>query len=149
MTTMRLLFINPNTTASMTAAIEVLASSVAFPGTEVVAVNPPDGPGTIETARDEVEATGEVLRMLPIWQPDTFDGVAIACFGDPGLDLVRARVHVPVVGIAESAILLACAMGRRFSIVAASESAVPMMRDGGRIIAMSSPGSSRARSTSC
>jgi allantoin racemase len=126
---MRLLFINPNTTVSMTTAIEVQARSVAFPGTDVVAVNAPSGPGTIETPRDEVEATREVLQMLPTWQPDTFDGVAIACFGDPGLDLVRARVQVPVVGIAESAILLACAMGRRFSIVAASESAVPMMRD--------------------
>jgi allantoin racemase len=126
---MRLLFINPNTTTSMTAAIEVLATSVAFPGTEVVAVNPPHGPGTIESPLDEVEATREVLRMLPTWQPDTFDGVAIACFGDPGLDLVRARVQVPAVGIAESAFLLACAMGGRFSIVAASESAVPMMRD--------------------
>jgi len=126
---MRLLFINPNTTASMTATIAVQAGSVAFPGTEVVAVNPPSGPSTIETPRDEVEATREVLRMLPTWQPDTFDGVAIACFGDPGLELVRAEVQVPVVGIAESAFLLALAMGGRFSIVAASESAVPMMRD--------------------
>ena len=41
---MRILVINPNTTASMTAKIGKAASVAAAHGTEIVAVNPKDGP---------------------------------------------------------------------------------------------------------
>jgi allantoin racemase len=70
-----------------------------------------------------------MLEMLPTLDVGTSDGIAIACFGDPGLAALRASVSVPVVGIAESSMLLACAMGPRFAIVAALDSAVPMMEE--------------------
>jgi allantoin racemase len=126
---MKLLFINPNTTESMTRAIEMQARSVTASGTEIVAVNPTHGPKSIETRRDEAEATAAMLDLLPELDLDSYAGIAIACFGDPGLDAVRARVQVPVVGIAESAMLLACAVGGKFAIVVALDSAVPIMRD--------------------
>jgi allantoin racemase len=126
---MRLLFINPNTTTSMTRSIGVQARAVAADTTEIVTVNPPRGPAAIETHDDEAVATEAMLEMLPAQDVDTFDGIAIACFGDPGLAALRASVSVPVVGIAESAMLLAAAMGPRFAIVAALESAVPMMEE--------------------
>ena len=126
---MRLLFINPNTTTSMTKTIEAQARSVAAPGTEVVAVNPRRGPAAIETRRDEETAIKEMLSSLPTWRPDSFDGVAIACFGDPGLDRVRALVRAPVVGIAQAAMLSACALGTKFGVVAALDSAIPIMTD--------------------
>ncbi len=126
---MRLLFINPNTTEVMTEMIAVQARRAAGPGTEIIAVNPRGGPPAIETPADEHAATSEVLRSLGSWDVDTCDAVVIACFGDPGLDDVRRQVDVPVVGIAEAAMMTASAIGRRFSIVCALESAVPMMED--------------------
>lgn len=126
---MKLLFINPNTAESMTRTIEIQARSVAASDTEIVAVSPTHGPKSIETQRDEEDATVEMLKFLPELDLDSYDGIAIACFGDPGLDAVRAMVQVPVVGIAESAMLLACAMGEKFAIVVALDSAVPIMRD--------------------
>ncbi|MFG1955787.1 aspartate/glutamate racemase family protein [Micromonospora sp. NPDC048830] len=124
---MRLLFINPNTTASITEAIEAQARSVAAPGTEIVAVNPSRGPAALETRRDEEVAIEEMLSSLSTWRPDCYDGVAIACFGDPGLDRIRALVRAPVVGIAQAAMLSACALGMKFGVVAALESAIPIM----------------------
>ncbi|TIU32140.1 MAG: aspartate/glutamate racemase family protein, partial [Mesorhizobium sp.] len=53
---MRILVINPNTTASMTAKIGQAAASVAAAGTEIIAVNPADGPPSIEGYFDEVFA---------------------------------------------------------------------------------------------
>ena len=126
---MRLLFINPNTTTSMTKMIEAQVRLVAAPGTEIVAVNPSRGPAAIETRRDEEMAIKEMLSSLSTWQPDSFDGVAIACFGDPGLDRVRALVRAPVVGIAQAAMLSACALGTKFGVVAALDSAIPIMTD--------------------
>jgi len=50
---MRLLVVNPNTTASMTRKIGAAAMRAASPGTEVVAVNPQTGPVSIEGYYDE------------------------------------------------------------------------------------------------
>ncbi len=44
---MRTLVINPNTTASMTEKIGAAARAVASAGTQIVAVNPSDGPASI------------------------------------------------------------------------------------------------------
>jgi allantoin racemase len=48
---MRLLFINPNTTTSMTRSIGVQARAVAAGTTEIVTANPPHGPAAIDPRR--------------------------------------------------------------------------------------------------
>ena len=45
---MKLLVVNPNTSASMTARIGAAARAAAAAGTEIVAVNPESGPASIE-----------------------------------------------------------------------------------------------------
>jgi allantoin racemase len=61
---MRLLVINPNTTASMTAAIEAAAKKVAYPSSEVRACNPDDGPVSIEGYVDEAFSVPGLLRLI-------------------------------------------------------------------------------------
>jgi Asp/Glu/hydantoin racemase len=41
----------------------------------------------------------------------------LAAFGDPGLEAARELMSVPVVGLAESSMLTACMLARRFSLV--------------------------------
>ena len=53
---MRLLVVNPNTTASMTEKIGEAARSAASQGTEIIAANPESGPASIEGYYDEVFA---------------------------------------------------------------------------------------------
>ena len=53
---MRILVINPNTTASMTEKIGVAASEVAGPQTEIVARNPATGPASIQGPEDGAAA---------------------------------------------------------------------------------------------
>src|SRR4051812_20476475 len=45
------------------------------------------------------------------------DAAIIAAFGDPGLFGARELFDIPIVGMAEAAMLTACMLGRRFSIV--------------------------------
>ena len=45
------------------------------------------------------------------------DAAIIAAFGDPGLFGARELFDIPVVGMAEAAMLTACMLGRRFAIV--------------------------------
>ena len=124
---MRLLLVNPNTTASMTAAIGASARSVAGPTTEIEAVNPPDGPASIENDDDEVRCVPGLLEEIQqaaegATAPDAY---VIACFGDPGLEKARATVDVPVLGIAQAAMHAAALAAGSFSVVTSMSATVP------------------------
>ncbi len=42
-----------------------------------------------------------------------YDAVAISCFADPGLELARSLVDIPVVSSLETSLLMSCTIGRR------------------------------------
>jgi allantoin racemase len=48
---------------------------------------------------------------------DGFDAVAIASYNDPLLTESRSAVDIPVVSMAESSLLTACAVSRRFALI--------------------------------
>ncbi len=109
--------INPNTTASMTAAIGDCARSVAGVGTMIEAVTPSMGPASIESHYDEALAVPGLLTEIARGEKAGADGYVIACFGDPGLDAAREMARGPVIGIAEAAMHTASFLGRGFSVV--------------------------------
>ncbi|MFT4084373.1 MAG: aspartate/glutamate racemase family protein [Nocardioides sp.] len=112
---MRILVVNPNTTARMTTLIGECARASVSPGVLVDAVNPAAGPESIESHYDEAVATPHLLATLGSLR--AYDGYVIACFGDPGLHAARELVTAPVVGIAEAAMRTAGYLARRFSVV--------------------------------
>ncbi|MEV6768318.1 aspartate/glutamate racemase family protein [Nocardia sp. NPDC051030] len=114
---MRIRVINPNTTASMTAAIEEAARAVAAPGTLVEGITPTMGPASIESHYDEALSVPGVLAEIARGEAEGVDGYVIACFGDPGLDAARELARGPVLGIAEAAMHSASHLGRGFSVV--------------------------------
>lgn len=126
---MRLLFVNPNTTASMTAAIAASAAAIASPRTVVEAVNPPDGPASIENDDDERRCVPGLLAEITAAHQRPAesrpDGYVVACFGDPGLDEARALVDVPVLGIAQAAMHAAALAAGSFSVVTSMSATVP------------------------
>ena len=114
---MRLLVINPNTTASMTNGIALAARSIAAPGTEIIAVNPEHGPVSIEGYYDEAVSVPGLLREIRKGEDNRVDGHIIACFDDTGLEAARSLANAPVVGIGEAAFHYATMLGHRFSVV--------------------------------
>lgn len=114
---MKLLVINPNTSAPMTASIDAAARAAASADTEVRTVGAAFGPLSIEGHYDEVIAAAAVVegvRDAADWSPDA---VVIACFGDPGLDGAREATDAPVLGIAEAAFHAASMLATGFSVV--------------------------------
>ncbi len=114
---MEILVINPNTTASMTAAIGRAAERVAAPGTRIVAVNPETGPESIEGFYDEALAVPGLLAEIARGAARGVDGHVLACFDDTGLDAARALASAPVVGIGEAAFHVASLIAGRFAVV--------------------------------
>ncbi len=120
---MRILVINPNTTASMTAKIGAAAASVASAGTEIVSVNPDDGPPSIEGYFDEVFAIPGMIAEMN--KAPAMDAYVIACFDDTGLDAARCATSAPVIGIGEAAFHLATMVAGKFSVVTTLARSVP------------------------
>ena len=121
---MRILVVNPNTSASMTERLRRELEAVKGPDTELTVTNPAVGPAAIEDARDEAEAIPPMLALIGEAAP-RHDAVVIACFSDPGLDAARDMVSIPVVGIEESSLHLAATLGRRFTILTSRLARVP------------------------
>lgn len=124
---MRILVLNPNTSAELTHNIHQAARRAARRDVEIVTVASGWGPETVEGHFDESIATTAMLQTLQE-RGDGFDGVVVACFGDPGLFAAREISTVPVVGIAEAAMHFACAIADRFSIVTVLERMRPQLR---------------------
>ncbi|QOZ26451.1 aspartate/glutamate racemase family protein [Bradyrhizobium sp. CCBAU 51753] len=113
---MKILLLNPNTTAAVTDLLHAAGSKVVSAGTELVPVTASRGVPYIAT-RAEAQIGGAIaLEMLAEAGPD-IDAAIIAAFGDPGLFGARELFSFPVVGLAEAAMLTACMVGRRFAIV--------------------------------
>jgi allantoin racemase len=114
---MRILVVNPNTSASMTAQIGEIARAAASAGTEVTTLCPSAGPASIESHIDEVMAGAQTLALLSEPVNRDYDAYVIACFGDPALFAARELLAGPVIGIAEAAMHVATMIATRFSIV--------------------------------
>ncbi len=120
---MKLLVLNPNTTASMTAKIGRAAEQVASAGTDIIAVNPDQGPVSIEGYFDEAMSLAGMIAAIR--NHSEVDGIVLACFDDTGLDAVRCMTEVPVLGIGEAAFHIASMLANKFSVVTTLSRSVP------------------------
>jgi allantoin racemase len=111
----KILIVNPNTTASMTATIAAAARAVVAQGTEILAVTSAMGPASIEGFYDEAFAVPGLIQTL-LNAPDADAGI-IACFDDTGLDAARSVARFPVVGICEAALVTAGQIAKRIGII--------------------------------
>ena len=125
---MQILVINPNTSEEMTSDIGDAARRYARADTEIETVCPDWGPRSIEGHYEDYVAAVATLDVIRE-RAGGFDGVVIACFGDPGLPAARELSPVPVVGIAEAAMLTACMVAHRFSIVTVLPRVKPFLED--------------------
>jgi allantoin racemase len=121
---MRILLLNPNTTAAITERLAEAGRAVAARGTEVIALTAPRGVPYIAT-RAEAQIGGVVALEMLAEHHRSVDAAIIAAFGDPGLHGARELFDIPVVGMAEAAMLTACMLGRRFAIVTFAQALVP------------------------
>ncbi len=114
---MRILVVNPNTSAAMTARIGAAARAAASPGVEIAAVNPASGPASVEGYFDEAFAVPGMIEEIMRGEVEGADAFVIACFDDSGLEAARCAVKGPVVGIGEAAFHVASLVAHRFSVV--------------------------------
>ena len=127
---MRILVINPNSTASMTDKIVESARRVAGEGTTIVeATGAAPAPASIEGHHDEAVSVPGLIARLREAEADGIDGVVVACFDDPGIGACREIMSGPVLGICEAAVKAASMISTSFSVVTTLPRAVPIIED--------------------
>ena len=130
---MRLLLINPNTSADVTDRVAAAARGLAGPGTEIVPATGAFGSPYIASRAASVVGAHAALdiarRRVGKANPEAFDAVLVACFGEPGIEALREELAIPVLGMAECAFAAALRHGPRFSVVTGGAAWGPMLRD--------------------
>jgi allantoin racemase len=124
----KLLLLNPNTTAALTHRMHAVAANAAAAETVIEAVTAPRGVPYI-ASRTEAQIGGAVALEVAAERRGLQDGVILAAFGDPGLGALREMLDVPVVGMAEAAMHTACLLGRRFAIVTFAQALEPWFQE--------------------
>lgn len=89
---MRLIYINPNSTAAMTDAIVAVARQAAREH-EVIGWTNRDGPPAIQGPEDGAKAVTGIAALLPEARKAGADAIVIACFDDTGLAEIRAAAQ--------------------------------------------------------
>lgn len=123
---MNILLANPNTTASMTRRMEAAASAVVGPDTRITALTAAYGPPSVEGYYDEALCVPPLLEaVVPLARGA--DGVVVGCFDDTGVDALRCRLDVPVIGICQAAMQSAAVLSNTFSVITTLQRAVPAL----------------------
>jgi len=121
---MKLLLLNPNTSAEVTRLMMDVGQRAASPGTVLVPCTASRGVPYIAT-RTEAQIGGAIALEILAERHHEVDAAIIAAFGDPGLFAARETFDIPVVGMAEAAMLTACMAGRRFAIITFAQALGP------------------------
>lgn len=113
---MKILLLNPNMTQSMTDNMAAIARAAVGDSVEIIPVTATRGFPYIASRAEAQIAGGIVLEMIAE-HVDTVDAVVIAAFGDPGLAGARELFDLPIVGMAEAAVMTAALLGDTFAVV--------------------------------
>ena len=121
---MRILIINPNSSAAMAATIQRSAEEFAAGEFEVVTKATPGAPEFLETYQDELLAAPGMLELVRT-NEDDFDAIVLACHSDTNIHAIKEMSSKPVVGIGEASMKLATMLGHNFSVVTTHVHSIP------------------------
>jgi len=120
----RIVVVNPNSTAAVTAAIDQALEPLRLAGGPAIeCLTLAEGPPGIETQAHVEQVVQPLCRLVRARA--NASAFVIACFSDPGLFACREASDRPVLGIAECGLLTALTRGERFGILAILPTSLP------------------------
>jgi len=124
-----ILRVNPVGTGAFDEETSQLVEAVRSPEHDARIRHLDQGPPHLEYHLYEHAALGPMLQLMREAEADGCAAGIIGCFYDGGLRELRESLRMPVVGMAEAAMYLACTLGHRFSIIVGRRKWIPKMTD--------------------
>mgnify|MGYP001614125905 CR=1 FL=1 len=103
--------------------------AAADPGTQIEIRGTTRGGTGVEFRFAEMLFTRDIVENGFKAEQQGFDAFTIGSTNDAGLFQAREVLGIPVVGITEASLLVACMMGRNFSLVTPSERMIPRFHE--------------------
>ncbi len=125
---MRILVVNPNTSAIVSEKVTAEATSAATPGTEIIAVTGTFGARVIGTRAEHAIAEHSTIALVARHAPQC-DAVVLAVSYDTGLRGARELLSIPVVGMTEAGLLTACMLGGRIGVISFGRRVLPLYQE--------------------
>lgn len=123
---MRVLLLNPNTSAHITERLAASARRALAAGDRLDAVTGTRGPAVVRDAGTLDQAEAEVRRLAPA-VADGADAFVLGLSLDGVVDSVRARFGTrPALGMTEAAVAAAALLGRRVGLLTLGRSMLPL-----------------------
>lgn len=113
--TRHILLINPNSSQATSAMMQAIAQRAAGDALAVAVATARRSPAMIVTEENLLTSAAEVVEIGLRHGADCA-GIVVSAFGDPGLDELRERVDIPVIGICEASMQAAAQGGRSFGV---------------------------------
>ena len=127
---MKILLVNPNTSALVLEVMLGAGRRAALPETELVGLRSPGGSANIDSAYgDYMSAPHMIEAVRRRTEAEAFDAVVLAGFGNVGIVALKELLTIPVVSIAEASMAMACLLGHRFSCITMLRQFVPYQED--------------------
>lgn len=120
-----ILLINPNSNVRTTDAMVGIAGECTQK--HRIAGVTMTGVPSIITTPETLDQASKAVGACAV--DEAYRAVIVAAFGDPGQEVLRARLSVPVVGIAEASMLEAGRDGHRFSVATTTPALGPRIID--------------------
>lgn len=125
---MRILLINPNTSAHITSRLAASARKVLEPGDELTAVTGSEGPPVVCNADTLAHADSNALALARAHTAE-HDAVVLAISLDGATRQLRSTYpNVPFVGMTEAALLTACVCAERIGVLTLGADLLPLYR---------------------
>lgn len=117
--------INPNSLVDVTQKLDAaIAPMRAVSPVPIETHTLTEGPPGIETQAHVDLVVAPLLKRARELRENA-SAFVIACYSDPGLATLREQLDLPVLGIAEAAILTAMTKGQRFGVISIGPASIP------------------------
>ncbi len=125
---MKILLINPNTSEHVTRRIQVNAQQAVGEAATIHAFTAQSGPEIISSRSENAIALAEMLR-LAAFHHKGHDVLMLGVSIDTGLQALREMLDIPVVGMAEAALLTASMLGGKIGCLTLGAAMVPVYEE--------------------
>jgi len=124
---LRLMVLCPITSPDFKKVTAAQARTFARKDTQIEVISVDKGPESIESVYESSMAEPFAVEKIKEAEMQGFDAVAISCMCDCGLHAGRELVKIPVTSACESSVLIASALGSKFSMVTISDGVKVML----------------------
>jgi allantoin racemase len=125
---MKILLVNPNLTAAITAMMAEVARNAASPGTEIIPITGEFGAQVIGSRAESAIAQHGIMDLVAKHHQGC-DAVVLGVSLDTALFALREVLAIPVVGLTEAGLLSACMTASRFGLITLGGRMIPVYQE--------------------